>query len=47
MNGHFDTVRLLIDANADIDLPDKVVFEVWRLLVRINAIYDTCYVNHR
>ena len=24
MNGHFDIVRLLIDANADIDLPDKV-----------------------
>ena len=24
MNGHFDIVRHLIDANADIDLPDKV-----------------------
>ena len=24
MNGHFDIVRLLIDANTDIDLPDKV-----------------------
>ena len=24
MNGHFEIVRLLIDANAEIDLPDKV-----------------------
>ena len=32
MNGHIDIVRLLIEANADLNLPDKVILEHCHLL---------------
>ena len=47
MNGHIDIVRLLIEANADLNLPDEVytLLYLLRLLCSRTVEYVSCLVG--